>query len=302
MLPLVPLIAMTSCPRLVVVSCCGSRGVGLGIARQVLAQDTAAEVVVMARSLERASSISTELGARAHAVQCDVTSDESCAAAAAAVRDLGGAELLALVNNAGFAADLPWFPTPWVAGTASATLAVNLFGAERLTRALLPQLLAAEDGRAVFVSSGGGRMNMRRMGEARRSQLLATGTLTWDDIITLAAAFTAEYESAAAAQTPDAPLPILSASGLWLQAYGFSKACLAAYCQVLAREQPSLLCVTCSPGWVKTEMSSTYAGDAVLRSVDEGGEVAAWLACGERRELSTGFYQPDRSRVSWVAD
>ena len=302
MLPLVPLIAMTSCPRLVVVSCCGSCGVGLGIARQVLAQDTAAEVVVMARSLERASSISTELGARAHAVQCDVTSDESCAAAAAAVRDLGGAELLALVNNAGFAADLPWFPTPWVAGTASATLAVNLFGAERLTRALLPQLLAAEDGRAVFVSSGGGRMNMRRMGEARRSQLLATGTLAWDDIVALAAAFTAEYESAAAAQTPDAPLPILSASGLWLQAYGFSKACLAAYCQVLARERPSLLCVTCSPGWVKTEMSSTYAGDAVLRSVDEGGEVAAWLACGERRELSTGFYQPDRSRVSWVAD
>ena len=38
--------------RLVVVSGCGGRGVGLGVARQVLAQDPAAQVVVTARALE----------------------------------------------------------------------------------------------------------------------------------------------------------------------------------------------------------------------------------------------------------
>jgi NAD(P)-dependent dehydrogenase (short-subunit alcohol dehydrogenase family) len=87
------------------------------------------------------------------------------------------------------------------------------------------------------------------------------------------------------------------------RADGFSKACLGAYCQVLARQERSLLCTTCSPGWVKTEMSSTYTGDASLRSIDEGGEVPAWLACGARSEITcAGFYMPDRSVVSWAAD
>ena len=96
----------------------------------------------------------------------------------------------------------------------------------------------------------------------------------------------------------------MSPSGLWLQSYGFSKACLGAYCQILARSEPSLLATTCSPGWVATEMSSTYAGDATMRSVDEGGEVPAWLACAPRAEIGAapGFYLPDKSVVGWVAD
>ena len=95
----------------------------------------------------------------------------------------------------------------------------------------------------------------------------------------------------------------MSDSGFWLQSYGFSKACLASYCQILQREEPSLLCTTCSPGWVATEMSSPYTGDAEMRSIDEGGEVPAWLACGDRSGItSTGFFMPDRSVVWWVAD
>ena len=257
----------------------------------------------MARSLERAATVSQELGSRAHPLACDVTDEASCQAAAAAIEALGGGELLALVNNAGYAADLPWFPTPWPAEAASQTLAVNLFGAERLTRALLPQLLAASDGRIVFVSSGGGRLNLKRMSATRRETLQHTDELSWESLAQMAAGFTAEYEAAAAAQTADAPLPFLSPSGWWLQAYGFSKACLGAYCQVLARLHPSLLATTCSPGWVRTEMSSTYTGDAELRTVDEGGEVPAWLACGDRREItSTGFYMPNREVVPRVAD
>ena len=297
--------AISMAPRLVVISGCGSRGVGLGVARQVLEQDSTAEVVVMARTLERAASVSAELGARAHAVACDVTDDDSCEAVASAVEKLGGDELLTLVNNAGYAADLPWFPTPWPANAASKSLAVNLFGAERLTRALLPRLRAADDGRVVFVSSGGGRLNMKRMSEAKRRALLRTDELEWRDIAAMASDFIGEYEAAAAAQTDETPLPFLSASGYWLQAYGFSKACLGAYSQILARHEPSLLSVTCSPGWVATEMSSTYAGDAVMRSIDEGGEVPAWLAVGDRAAISRGkggFFMPDKSSAAWVAD
>lgn len=183
--------------------------------------------------------------------------------------------------------------------------------AHRLTQALMPHLLASSDGRVVFVSSGGGRLNLKRMAEDRRQQLLDTDALSWDEIDQLARTFVAEYESAAEEQSAETDscletlelLPYMSPSGFWLQSYGFSKACLGAYCQVLARQERSLLCTTCSPGWVKTEMSSTYTGDASLRSIDEGGEVPAWLACGARSEITcAGFYMPDRSVVSWAAD
>ena len=224
---------------------------------------------------------------------------------------MGGSDLFTLVNNAGFAADLPWFPTPWKAEAASQTLAVNLFGARRLTQALMPQLLASADGRVTFISSGGGRLNMKRMSEERRQPLLDVDELSWDAIEEMARVFTSEYELGADEQSVETDtclgtvrlLPYTSDSGFWLQSYGFSKACLGAYCQVLARQQPSLSCTTCSPGWVQTEMSSTYTGDAEMRTVEEGGEVPAWLACGDRGSItSTGFYMPDRSVVSWVAD
>ena len=93
----------------------------------------------------------------------------------------------------------------------------------------------------------------------------------------------------------------MSPSGLWLQSYGFSKACLGAYCQLIARTHPSLCSVTCSPGWVKTDMSSTYTGDAELRSIDEGGEVVAWLSTAAER-AATGFYLPDHGAVPWTAE
>ena len=124
----------------------------------------------------------------------------------------------------------------------------------------------------------------------------------------MAATFTAEYEAAAAAQTEDTPLPFMSPTGFWLQSYGFSKACLGAYSQILAREQPSLLSLTCSPGWVATEMSSTYVGDAVMRSVDEGGALPARLAVGDRDTVvavGDDFLmevEGEAKSVAWVAD
>lgn len=121
----------------------------------------------------------------------------------------------------------------------------------------------------------------------------------------MADTFTQEYETAAAAATSSSSttaaagggggrerveadgtatvgqeLPFLSPTGLWLQSYGFSKACLGGYCQLLARSQPSVLSVACSPGFVQTDMASTYSGDTELKSIDEGGATPAWLASG----------------------
>ncbi|CAE7711481.1 Cbr3 [Symbiodinium sp. CCMP2592] len=105
--------------------------------------------------------------------------------------------------------------------------------------------------------------------------------------------FVAAYEASAQEQA-EKPLPHLH-SGFWLQSYGFSKACLNRYCQIMASKHPSLSCVACSPGFVDTEMVKSYRGDSKLKSVEEGGDVCAWLACCP--SIDNGYYNPDRSML-----
>mmetsp|Transcript_32263 Transcript_32263/g.95017 ORF Transcript_32263/g.95017 Transcript_32263/m.95017 type:complete len:321 (+) Transcript_32263:45-1007(+) len=315
--------AAESVSRLVIVSG-AARGVGLGICRQTLATDPTTHVLCTARKLEQAQALASELNAkypgppaRAHAAQLDVSDESSCMALADALKPGGPlgdirnpTDPLVVVNNAGITFDLPWFPSPWPPTAAAKTLDVNLFGAERLTRAFLPHLLESDDGRAIFVSSGGGRANMARMAEENRSKLLSED-LTWEDIVDLAQTFTKEYEDLAQAAI-DAEnrgeedvkhLPFLAPSGLWLQAYGTSKSLMGAYCSILARKCPSLLSMTCSPGFIATDMSRSYAKFDELKTIDEGGEVIAWMATEPKKNMQSGvFYQPDRNAVGFVAD
>eukprot|EP00930_Biecheleria_cincta_P004966 TRINITY_DN105891_c0_g1_i1.p1 TRINITY_DN105891_c0_g1~~TRINITY_DN105891_c0_g1_i1.p1 ORF type:complete len:300 (-),score=38.19 TRINITY_DN105891_c0_g1_i1:261-1160(-) len=265
-----------------------ARGLGVGICRQILRQDERSEVLLAVRNLEAAEELAEELGARARPLSCDVTSEVSCQEAAKKVAEIRAGRPLTLVNNAGVGLDLPWFPPPWPATAARETLAVNILGVHRLTQALLPQLLDAESpGRIVFVSSGAGTANTRKMSAGRRSELL-NEQLTWARLEALIDSFIAEYEIAAAEQTVREVMPFLSSTGFWLQSYGFSKACLNVYCRLLARQHPTLLCTACSPGFVETDMVRTYKGGSKLRSVEEGGEVCARLACCDGWE--TGCY------------
>jgi len=274
---------------------------------------------------------------RVHAYQCDVTDEVSCSSLVDMLVENGllpplshsiidskkddkdapaprqqQIRPLSLVNNAGIALDVPWIPAPWSSSFAYDTLNVNLYGAERLTRAFLPHLLNSTDGRVIFVSSGAGRTNMKRMEEGPRNKLLSED-LTWDDIQTMADTFQKEYETAAGEEVrktgleqgdkPQQQLPFLSpSSGLWLQSYGFSKACLGAYCQILARKYPPLFSIACSPGFIQTDMTRQYGKFDELKSVEEGGEVEAWLATtDDRGTLQSGvFYQPNQIVVSWV--
>lgn len=120
-----------------------SSGIGAATARLLAAQGF--EVVCAARRAERVQALAAEIGGRALA--CDVTSDADVAALAEAA----GPRLEVLVNNAGGALG----QEPVAAADTDAwerMYAVNVIGTEKVTRALLPALVAAR-GAIVFVTS-----------------------------------------------------------------------------------------------------------------------------------------------------
>ena len=120
-----------------------SSGIGAATARRLAAEGF--DVVCAARRTDRIEALAAEIGGRA--LRCDVTNDADIAALAAEV----GPELAVLVNNAGGAFGLE----PVASADTDAwqkMFAVNVIGTEKVTRALLPALIAAR-GVIVFVTS-----------------------------------------------------------------------------------------------------------------------------------------------------
>ena len=120
-----------------------SGGIGAATARLLAAEGF--EVICAARRADRVQALAEEIGGRA--LVCDVTSDADVVALAEAV----GPELEVLVNNAGGA----FGQEPVAEADVDAwqrMYAVNVIGTEKVTRALLPALVAAR-GAIVFVTS-----------------------------------------------------------------------------------------------------------------------------------------------------
>jgi len=126
-----------------------SSGIGAATARRLAAEDF--HVVAAARRADRLEKLVAEIGPDATALTCDVTSDASVAALAAAVQDLG-APVALLVNNAGGARGMdqveagPVEDWQWMYD-------VNVLGTLRVTKALLPALEASGAGTVVTVGS-----------------------------------------------------------------------------------------------------------------------------------------------------
>ena len=120
-----------------------SSGIGEATARVLAAGGF--HVVVAARRLDRLQGLATEIDGTA--LELDVTSDDSVAAFAAAVGDVS-----VLVNNAGGAkglstvaeADLDDWRWMWE---------TNVLGTLRVTKALIPELVASGDGLIVTITS-----------------------------------------------------------------------------------------------------------------------------------------------------
>lgn len=136
---------MTDTTRTAVVTGASS-GIGAATARTLAAEGF--RVVCAARRAERLESLVAELGDAAVAVACDVTSDEDVARLA----EVAGGRVHVLVNNAGGALGLE----PVAQGDVALWQQMydtNVLGTLRVTKALLPALVAA-DGEGVIVNVG----------------------------------------------------------------------------------------------------------------------------------------------------
>jgi NADP-dependent 3-hydroxy acid dehydrogenase YdfG len=125
-----------------------SSGIGAATARHLARAGF--EVVCAARRTERIEELAAEIGGRA--VPCDVTDADSVATLAAAV----GPRLDVLVNNAGGAFGLSTVAEA-DADEWRRMYDVNVIGLMRVTRALLPALVASGAGVVVNVGSIAGR-------------------------------------------------------------------------------------------------------------------------------------------------
>ena len=129
-----------------------SRGIGAEAARQLAKRG--AHVVLAARSgaaLESNAEAIRALGGQASTVELDVTSALSVTRAVARVLAERG-RIDVLVNNAGNGGHLAFLVDTDQAQT-RAMFDVHVFGAERMTRAVLPSMLAQRAGRIVNVVS-----------------------------------------------------------------------------------------------------------------------------------------------------
>lgn len=135
----------TSTPKIAIVTGASS---GFGAATAQALHAAGFQLILGARRLDRLEAIAAPLGARA--LPLDVRSEESIAAFAAAVPALH-----LLVNNAGLALGLDrieaardddW-TTMWE---------TNVLGVMRMTRALLPKLIASGDGHILNIGSTAG--------------------------------------------------------------------------------------------------------------------------------------------------
>jgi carbonyl reductase 1 len=224
----------------------GNSGIGFALARQ-LAQEDHYHVYLGARTLEKASKAVESIlsssggGLAIEPLAIDPGSDESVSKAALLLQS-AGVVLYGLVNNAGTGFKHN--------STGEEILNVNSYGPKRVTEAFL-NLLDTKIGRVVMVGSGSAGAYVKQQGPEVQ-KLLCNVPSTWSELEAHIEvkrsdpAFMAEFN----------PGP-----------YGLSKAILAAYTMLLAKEHPNITFSCCSPGFIQTKLTE---GFGATKTPEEG--------------------------------
>lgn len=119
---------------------------GLGRALAEAMSRAGYELVLSARSTDRLESLAAALPGRADVVPLDVTSAQSCAAAADAAGQVDGLVYIAAVY-------WPMRAQDWNGAQVAAMCDINLTGAARILDPVLPEMIRRDAGHLVFVGS-----------------------------------------------------------------------------------------------------------------------------------------------------
>jgi NAD(P)-dependent dehydrogenase (short-subunit alcohol dehydrogenase family) len=242
-----------------------NRGIGQQVARVLASEGW--DVLIGARDRQKGEAAAARLrkdtDGRLKAVELDVTSGTSVAAAAQKLRD-GAIRIDALVNNAGV------YGQARGAEGVARTFETNFFGPLRVTLAMLP--LLREGATITNVTSGLG--SLAHLDDAHQ-RFLADAALTRDALVARAR-------------------ELVEAGGdTWgTDAYGASKAALNALTWILAGELAAqhVRINATDPGWVRTDMG----GRGAPRSVEQG---AASVLFGVTATETGGVFR-DGARIA----
>ena len=131
----------------------GNRGIGFAIAQGLLAQGY--EVIITARSFDRATQAAEQLSGSVMPIELDVSDDRSIEQAIAAVSQKIDC-LDVLINNAGIYPDRQVDSLTISRKFLDSAMQTNVFGAILMVQVCLPLLEKSPDARIINVSSGMG--------------------------------------------------------------------------------------------------------------------------------------------------
>lgn len=199
------------------------------------------------------------------AVLIDVTDEASVRAAAESIRaKLEPKKLYGLVNNAGVGLSTGASPEE--------TLDTNLWGPKRVTEAFLP-LICPKMGRIVMTGSGSGPSYVSGVADVATKRTLCSPDVTMT--------FITDHAKSALGSEADT-----------FGGYGLSKALLACYTMVLARDHPNIISSSCSPGFIQTKMTDGYGAS----KTPEEGTVSLMHCLFDKLDGNGWYYGSDALR------
>lgn len=247
----------------------GNTGIGFALCKQLLVEH-GCKVFMTGRSMEKLQTALKELediGPKKDnctLIQLDVSSDQSVATAKTVLSQaLGNDKLYGLVNNAGVGLVTD-------TGSADGILNTNFFGLKRVSEAFIP-FLDPTCGRIVNLGSGAAGNYVSKLGETDDARMMIKDDITLDEILD----FVEKKKD-----------------GAPMGGYGLSKAAVAQYTKIQARENPSLTISCCSPGFIATNMTAGYNA---TKSPAEG-TVAIKKLLFEKLEGNGWYYGSDGVR------